>query len=68
VLFDEQRRDPRFCFAIVLLLDDEIFDVFAQDLSRTCDWGGSNLDANSLQSGLGFVCHSKSMRMSCFCN
>ena len=41
----------RLCSAIVSLLDDSLSGAFAAKSSGICDWGGSNLDANSLQSG-----------------
>ena len=50
MLLDEQRRiAPLFCHRPVAgrLIDS----ISAQYLSRISDWGGSNLDANSLQSG-----------------
>jgi hypothetical protein len=40
--------------------------ILAQKLSRIGDWGGSNLDANSLQSGSVLDAIQQNMQAYCF--
>jgi len=51
MLLNKQRRRLLLCSSKVLLLDNCVLDVLAQNLGKICEWGGSNLDANPLQSG-----------------